>query len=125
MSDVLNKTSQHGEERRSKLRSRTLLTGIARENNLMVTWDCKVRNLSDSGARLELGNPMMLPDAFELDITARCVRRPAHVIWREGAVVGVAFDQRKVDASLDEKDELVRLRAERLRLRARLDQLTG
>jgi hypothetical protein len=53
--------------------------------------DCVVENLSATGARLRLGNPRPLPEAFALrfhDGTSYAARR----CWSRGTAVGVAFE---------------------------------
>lgn len=57
------------------------------------TIDCTVRNISKTGAALEVANPMGIPRTFILVIEADRVRRLCHVIWRKEKRMGVAFDQ--------------------------------
>lgn len=53
--------------------------------------DCTVRNLSNSGAALDVVSPLGIPDHFELVIVAEHLRKPCRVIWRKEKRIGVAF----------------------------------
>jgi hypothetical protein len=53
--------------------------------------DCTIRNLSASGARIELANPVAVPDAFLLIIKPEILKRTCEVAWREGLRIGVRF----------------------------------
>ena len=55
--------------------------------------DCTVRNMSTSGARIDVANPVGLPDAFTLVITGDQFMRRCHSVWSNANHVGVAFDQ--------------------------------
>ena len=54
--------------------------------------DCTVRNISETGAALEVGSPLFIPDRFTLFVQTDHVRWPCHVVWREEKRIGVAFD---------------------------------
>ena len=54
--------------------------------------DCHVRNLSGTGAALEILSPLYIPDRFTLVVQTDQLKRPCHVIWRKEKRVGVAFD---------------------------------
>ena len=53
--------------------------------------DCTIRNLSNSGAALEVVSPVGIPDHFDLVILAEHLHRPCRVIWRKEKRIGVAF----------------------------------
>lgn len=53
--------------------------------------DCVVRNLSDTGAALEVSSPVGIPDRFTLVIAQEHVSRPCRVMWRKEKRIGVAF----------------------------------
>jgi hypothetical protein len=55
--------------------------------------DCTVRNLSATGAALEVVTPLFIPDRFTLVVPTEQLRRPCHVVWRKDRRMGVAFDQ--------------------------------
>ena len=54
--------------------------------------DCTVRNLSETGAALEVVTPLFIPDRFTLIIPTDQLRRPCHIVWRKEKRIGVAFD---------------------------------
>ena len=53
--------------------------------------DCHVRNLSDTGAALEVLSPLYIPDRFTLVVRTDQLKRACHVIWRKEKRIGVAF----------------------------------
>jgi len=53
--------------------------------------DCTVRNLSDSGAALDVASPVGIPDSFDLVITAEHLRKHCRVVWRKEKRIGVTF----------------------------------
>jgi len=53
--------------------------------------DCTIRNLSDTGAMLELPEPVITPDTFILIIKPELLTRCCEVAWRIGSRVGVRF----------------------------------
>lgn len=54
---------------------------------------CTVRNVSDSGAAIDLENPVMLPQSFTLSITRDNFVRNCRPVWRNDKRVGLAFVQ--------------------------------
>ena len=54
--------------------------------------DCTVRNISETGAALEVVTPLFIPDRFTLFVQTDHVRRPCHIVWRKEKRIGVAFD---------------------------------
>jgi hypothetical protein len=56
------------------------------------TMNCLVRNISISGAALDVGNPLDIPERFDLVFKADGTHIPCHVIWRQAEQIGVAFD---------------------------------
>lgn len=54
--------------------------------------DCMVRNISASGARIEIASPIGLPPSFTLVIKADHFLRRCHPVWSTDTKVGVAFD---------------------------------
>jgi len=53
--------------------------------------DCLVRNVSDTGACLEVESPVGIPNDFNLVIKADDVTRPCSVAWRAARRIGVHF----------------------------------
>jgi hypothetical protein len=54
--------------------------------------DCMVRNLSVTGAMIEVQNSDDIPHEILLDILSSGARIPCHVVWRHSRRLGVAFD---------------------------------
>jgi hypothetical protein len=56
------------------------------------TIDCTVRNLSETGAALEVSSPVGIPEHFTLLIEPNHIRVPCHVVWRTDTRIGVRFE---------------------------------
>jgi hypothetical protein len=54
--------------------------------------DCVVRNISSTGASLEVESPVGIPDRFDLVIVLDRLRRQSRVVWRKEKRLGVRFD---------------------------------
>ncbi len=54
--------------------------------------DCMVRNMSDTGARVEVVSPVGLPGAFTLVIPSDRFTRRCHAVWSHDKRIGIAFD---------------------------------
>ena len=54
--------------------------------------DCTVRNLSETGAAIEVVTPLFIPDRFTLIIPSDQTKRPCHIVWRRERRIGLAFD---------------------------------
>jgi hypothetical protein len=54
--------------------------------------DCVVRDISATGARLEVRSPLWLPDGFTLAIASDGSSKKARVIWKGEGQIGIAFD---------------------------------
>ncbi len=78
------------EDHRSAHRRRTLKEGRI----LLSEWsgiDCCIRDLSETGARLDFDGPTSLPPAFRLLIIASNLIVPAELAWQRGQSAGVHF----------------------------------
>ena len=53
--------------------------------------DCVIRNMSETGAGLEVESPIGIPDDFTLLIKSDIVKRKCHVAWRKAKRTGVCF----------------------------------
>jgi hypothetical protein len=56
------------------------------------TINCLVRNISISGAALDVASTLDIPERLNLVFKADGTNIPCHVIWRQGEQIGVAFD---------------------------------
>ena len=83
-------------ERRDSTRHRVLKAGTIAFNRAGVI-SCRVRNISETGACLEVESPVGIPDQFTLLIENDHLHRPCHVSWRKEKRIGVTFEQ--VDAA--------------------------
>ncbi len=54
--------------------------------------DCTVRNISQTGARVDVANLVGLPNSFTLLIDADHFMRHCHPVWSHDRHIGVAFD---------------------------------
>lgn len=53
---------------------------------------CMVRNISGTGAAVEITSPLWFPDRFTLVVASEGVSKPCHVVWRKEKRIGVKFD---------------------------------
>ena len=56
--------------------------------------DVVVRDLSDTGAKLQVGNALSLPDTFELRLEGSAPMR-VKVVWRKAREIGVTFNAKQ------------------------------
>jgi uncharacterized small protein (DUF1192 family) len=89
-----------------------------------------IRDLSDDGARIAFSDTVALPEAIELDIPQRELRRRARVVWRKSDEVGLSFSEveraPEPAAAMTAAEITARigmLEAEIASLRARLERL--
>lgn len=78
------------QERRTALRRRTLKGARIVVNNGYSTFDCIVRNLSETGALLKLASTLGIPDNFDL-VFDDGRRFACTVMRRSSEELGVAF----------------------------------
>lgn len=79
------------DERRTTPRSRTLRAGKIIFNHKQSVLDCVVRNLSDTGACIQVQSPQGIPRDFELIVEGLPVPIPSHRVWQARNSVGVHF----------------------------------
>ena len=53
---------------------------------------CTVRNISATGAAVEIISPLWFPDRFMLCIQSDGLRKACHIVWRKDKRIGIAFD---------------------------------
>ena len=53
--------------------------------------DCTVRNISASGAALDVASPLGIPQEFFLVVPVDNLRQHCRVVWRKEKRIGVAF----------------------------------
>jgi hypothetical protein len=112
-------------ERRTAARKKSFLRGRILYNNRQNALDCLIRDLSEEGANLVFADTTTIPEAIELYIPQKDQTLRAHVQWRAGDEVGVAFGvvapARAPEGNLSERVE--RLEAEVASLRRMLRRL--
>jgi hypothetical protein len=79
-------------DHRSKQRHRTLKGARIVFNGGRSTIDCTVRNLSETGAKLEVASVVGVPPTFDLALGEEL--RPCRVVWRTLKQLGVEFQPR-------------------------------
>ncbi len=55
-------------------------------------FDCVVRNLSVTGAAIEVFSQAGIPESFVLVMAEDGLRLPCHIVWRAEYRIGVTFD---------------------------------
>ncbi len=76
---------QRRSPRRRTLKGGSILFGTA------AAVDCIIRNMSETGAALEVEGPVVVPDDFTLLIRPEIIKRNCHVAWRSTKKIGVRF----------------------------------
>lgn len=86
------------ENRRGHVRRLVFMKGMILYNEGKITIPCRLRDISESGAKLELEHQQLLPHTFDLQIrdmpALRCKLR-----WVHGNRVGVQFAEEEAEDS--------------------------
>jgi PilZ domain len=77
-------------EKRNITRHRVLKAGTIEFGGGAI--DCMVRNMSNTGAALDVTSPIGIPEYFTLVFPADGLHMPCHVVWRKEKRIGVAFN---------------------------------
>jgi PilZ domain len=77
------------ENNRAAPRQRTLKAGTIEFSGSTI--DCVVRNISETGAALEVASPVGIPAEFSLVISGNIAKRPCRVVWVKDKRIGVTF----------------------------------
>lgn len=118
-----------GSEQRRARRERTLLQGRIIFAGGLRSAPCRIRDLSEDGAKLSLARGTPLPDTFTIEVPSRDISHQARVVrgHDEGpqTTYGITFEKGPVLASEDKikalEAEVIRLK---LRVAALVDKLT-
>lgn len=78
-------------ERRRSLRQKSFLRGCVYYNKRRSAVDCLIRDISDEGARIIFSDTVSVPDIVDLYIPQKEQTVRAHVQWRHGDEIGLAF----------------------------------
>ena len=76
-------------DRRIARRRPVLIGGVIVLSEMEPRIQCKVRDISEMGAGIEISADLNLPQEF--DLVAEGIRRRCRVVWRRRRRVGVAF----------------------------------
>lgn len=79
-------------ERRPKRRNRVLLGGIISFADGAHSFNCSIRDITDTGARIAIGDQNVPFSFYLINIRDRLVH-DAQVIWNSGVEIGVAFNK--------------------------------
>jgi len=77
-------------ERRAIPRKPVLMSGAIQFAGGAI--NCLVRDMTISGAALDVANPHDIPERFNLVFKADGTHIPCHVVWRQEERISVAFD---------------------------------
>jgi hypothetical protein len=77
------------ENNRAAPRQRIFKAGSIEFNGSTI--DCVVRNISETGAALEVASPVGIPAEFNLFISGNIAKRPCRVVWVKDKRIGVTF----------------------------------
>ena len=113
-------------DRRAEGRRRTYLGAQVVFNRRLNIYDCLVRDLSDTGAKLLFANPAMIPDGVEVTFNRGGESRRAEVMWRSKFAVGIRFASQQGASyiSLEATRKIRRLETEQSALKARIAELS-
>ncbi len=89
-SNVQTSTSQTTQEKRVEHRRRVLKTGVMLFNKGYASYGCRVRNLTENGAMVEMGETAGVPSNFDFRMDGKNTV-PAQVIWRTSDRLGIKF----------------------------------
>ena len=79
-------------DKRSMQRRSTLKGGKIVFNAGRSTIDCTIRNLSSTGAKLQVNSVVGIPDTFDLVLEGHS-KQPCRIKWRRLKEIGVEFRQ--------------------------------
>jgi hypothetical protein len=79
------------DDRRHSERHRSLKAGRIVFGNLAMSYDVTIRNMSDTGARLQVDANANVPGEFYFIVTADHLVARAHVVWRTPREVGIHY----------------------------------
>jgi len=78
------------DDKRRIRRRRVLLGARISHRGLGMSTECRVRDLSDTGACLVIASPVGVPDTFDM-MFADGVAKPCKVEWRKADKLGISF----------------------------------
>ena len=106
--------ARRGDRVRSFLRARIIF------NNKNSSIDCTIKNISPSGAKIEVCNTFAIPAEFDLSIPAKNRVVRARMMWRDAEAIGVEFQEHGSKRNGSGETDVETLEQENRRLRARI-----
>lgn len=122
-------------EHRTAGRTRSLLRGVIIHSNGNSRTECTVRDLSETGARMEISSAITVPEFFDLFIPLKNTTHRSRIVWRNSSEIGAAFeDVQRVppagaasdnadDTPVEIKLRMLELELETAKLRAQLAEM--
>jgi hypothetical protein len=116
-------------EVRAAPRQRVMLAGKLSFHNGSFSTSCTILQLSATGARASVEGDLPVAQTFEISIPQRNIVRSARLVWRRGALIGLAFEDADappappVVKTRDLEVENQRLKALVVKLEARLKEM--
>jgi hypothetical protein len=77
-------------EKRTTNRNRVFKTGTIEFGGSAI--DCTVRNVSNTGAALDVASPVGIPEKFTLFLPGDGLTFPCRIVWRKERRIGVVFE---------------------------------
>jgi PilZ domain-containing protein len=115
-------------DRRQSARDKVIYGGLAKLDESGATSECVVRNISDTGAHLEFGNPVRIPkEKMSLTIARKGRSFLAKVVWWRDNFVGIAFSsERPYELPFSDIEQRLRESEKKKRqLQRRINELLG
>jgi PilZ domain len=81
------------EQKRRAPRRRTLKAGTIEFGGAAI--DCTMRNVSQTGAALNVASPLGIPEKFTLIVPSENLRRNCRVVYRKDWRIGVTFEEER------------------------------
>ncbi len=114
------------QDRRRTTRDRVLFGGVAELADRSSTMDCVVRNMSETGACIEIDPAARLPEQMNLAVARKGRSYLAEIIWRQANMVGLAFRTMfSVTPESDLEQRLRRSEKKKRELERRIRRLLG
>lgn len=79
------------EEKRIATRQKAFTSAHVHFNRGNSSYEALVRNVSETGVKLQFGELIELPENFEIRVGKTGPYKKAHVAWRQGFETGVNF----------------------------------
>lgn len=88
---VSTKAGFDGAERRSDQRHRVLKGGTLHFNKGYSSLECVIRDLSATGAKIQMGETFGVPSRFTMSVSGEDTRVEASLRWRNSRNIGLSF----------------------------------